>query len=213
MTRFIDKSTLALVALLAALLAGCQSGAPARKADAAGPAAAGEPADPYLRNRPEVPAAAQSAFDSALTAQRAQQWDDAERQYKQLAAKYPQFSGPLLNLALIYAQTRRPQLAEQYFKQALQVNPDNLNAYDQYGIWLRAQGRFADAEKAYQQALTRWPDHPESHLNLGILYDLYMGRLLQALEQYQRYLALTRDDKSPVRGWVVDLQRRLKSAG
>ena len=51
----------------------------------------------------------------------------------------------------------------------------------------------------------------ETHLNLAILYDLYMGKLPQALEHYQRYLELTSDEKSPVKGWVADLQRRMKA--
>ncbi len=160
-----------------------------------------------------VPAAAQAQFDAAVAAQREQRWSQAEQQFQQLIEKYPQLSGPHLNLALIYAQTQRGELAEAEFKQAVQINPANLDGYDQYGIWLRAQGRFAEAEAMYQQALARNPERASTHLNLGILYDLYMGKLPQALEHYQRYLALTNDDKSPVHGWVADLQRRLKAAG
>jgi Tfp pilus assembly protein PilF len=160
----------------------------------------------------EVPAAAQSLFDSAVAAQRDQRWGQAEAQFKQLTEKYPQLSGPHLNLALLYAQTQKPELAESEFKRALQINPNNIAAYNQYAIWLRGQGRMQEAEATYQQALAHAPDNADTHLNLGILYDMYMGRLPQALEQYQRYLELNDDEKSPVKGWVVDLQRRLKTA-
>ena len=160
----------------------------------------------------EIPAAAQALFDSATAAQREQHWDQAEQQLKQLCEKYPQLSGPHLNLALIYAQTQRSEQAEAEFKSALQANPNNIAAYDQYGIWLRGQARLPEAEVIYRQALQRAPDHADTHLDLGILYDLYMGKLPQALAQYQRYLELSNDEKSPVHGWVVDLQRRLKSA-
>jgi Tfp pilus assembly protein PilF len=159
----------------------------------------------------QVPAAAQAAFDSALVAQRAQQWPEAERQLQQLTEKYPYLSGPQLNLALLYAQTQRPQQAEDSFKHALRINPNNVSAANQYGIWLRSQARFSEAETAYQQALTRNPDSAETHLDLAILYDLYMGKLPQALEHYQRYLALVGDEKSPVQSWVADLQRRMKT--
>ncbi len=159
----------------------------------------------------EVPAAAQAAFDSALTAQRAQQWPEAERQLKQIVEKYPQLSGPHLNLALLYAQTQRPQLAEENFKRALQINPSNIGAYNQYGIWLRTQARFADAEAQYRQALAKNPNSAETHLDLAILYDLYLGKLPQALEHYLRYLELAGDEKSPVHSWVADLQRRMKA--
>lgn len=195
--RFVKRRRWLAGCTLSAALAACHSAVPKSQTEAA---------------VAEVPAAAQTLFDSAVTAQREQHWDQAEQQLKQLTEKYPQLSGPHLNLALLYAQTQRPQLAEAEFKQALQSNPNNIAAYTQYGIWLRGQTRLQEAEAIYLQALERAPDHADTHLNLGILYDLYMGKLPQALEQYQRYLALSGDEKSPVRGWVADLQRRLKSA-
>ena len=196
--KFVRRSQRALLLCCALCLCACQTASP-KKEEASETAA-------------QVPDAAQALFDSAVAAQRAQHWDAAEKQFQQLTEKYPQLSGPHLNLALLYAQTQRPQLAETEFKRTLQINPDNIAAYDQYGIWLRGQNRMADAEAIYLQALARAPDHADTHLDLGILYDLYMGKLPQALAQYQRYLALTGDDKSPVRGWVIDLQRRLKAA-
>lgn len=195
--RFVKESQWLASCVLIASLAACAS---SPKPSANTPASA------------EVPAAAQTLFDSAIAAQREQHWDQAESQFKQLAEKYPQLSGPHLNLALLYAQTQKSELAETEFKQALKVNPNNLAAYNQYGIWLRGQTRAAEAEAIYLQAIARAPDYADTHLNLGVLYDLYMGKLPQALEQYQRYLELTGDEKSPVRAWVADLQRRLKAA-
>lgn len=160
-----------------------------------------------------VPAAADSQFRAALDAQRDERWADAEREHAQLLERYPYLSGPALNLALICARTNRPQQAEEYFRRALQINPDNVAAGDQYGVWLRLQGRFAEAETVYLQALARNGDYADAHLNLAILYDLYLEKLPQALEHYQRYLALRGDEKSPVTGWVADLQRRLQKTG
>jgi Tfp pilus assembly protein PilF len=189
--------------LLAALLAGCQS-APKQQAEPVAMVA-----DPYLREVPAVPASAQAAFDAALAALRAQQWQSAERQFKALHEAQPRLSGPLLNLALLSARAGRDADAENYFQRAIAVNGNNLAALNQYAIWLREHGRFDQAETFYRQALARWPDHPESHLNLGILYDLYRGKPEQALSHYQRYLELNGDGDTPVRGWVMELQRRL----
>jgi tetratricopeptide (TPR) repeat protein len=161
----------------------------------------------------EVPAAARTQFETAVAAQRAQQWPEAERQFNQLLEKYPYLSGPALNLALICVQMQRPQQAENYFRRALRINQDNAAAGVQYGAWLRAQGRFGDAEAVYLQTLARNPDYADAHLNLAILYDLYLGRLEPALGHYQRYLALSDAAGSPVQGWVADLQRRLQSGG
>lgn len=160
----------------------------------------------------EIPAGAQTLFDSAVAAQREQRWDQAESQFKQLVEKYPQLSGPHLNLALLYAQTQRQELAEVEFKQTLKVNPNNIAAYNQYGVWLRGQSRLTEAEAIYLQAIQRAADNADTHFNLGVLYDLHMGKLPQALVHYQRYIELSGDDKGPARAWVADLQRRLKVA-
>ncbi len=203
--RFIEA---VLFTLLLAQLAAC--GGNARKAEAAASAASG---DPYLRTQPEVPASAQRNFDAAVAAMRAQQWSSAEQQFKTLAAEHPTFSGPALNLALLAARAGNDADAERYFQQAIAANGNNLMALNQYAIWLREHGRFTDAEARYQQALALWPDHADSHLNLGILYDLYLGNSAEALTHYQRYLALIGDAQTPVRGWVVELQRRHRGAG
>lgn len=194
--KFVERAPrLAGYALMMALAA-CQTSAP----------------KPAATANAEIPPAAKTLFESAVAAQREQQWDRAEAQFKQLAEKYPHLSGPHLNLALLYAQTQRSELAEAEFKQALKTNPDNIAAYNQYGIWLRSQARPQEAEAIYLQALQRAPDNADTHLNLGILYDLSMGKLAEALTHYQRYLELTGDEKSPARAWVADLQRRLKTA-
>jgi tetratricopeptide (TPR) repeat protein len=191
------RSLLASAALLAS---GCQM--------ASLPGLGGASAAPS-----EPPVAARAQFESALAAQRAEQWPEAERQFAQMLEKYPYLSGPALNLASIYAQTQRPQLAEEHYQSALRINPDNFAAGVQYGVWLRKQGRFADAEAVYLKTLERNPDYADAHLNLAILYDLYLGRLAPALEHYQHYLAASGATDSPVQGWVADLERRLQRGG
>jgi Tfp pilus assembly protein PilF len=135
---------------------------------------------------------------------------------KTLIQAQPKLSGAYLNLALVYVETNRPADADVQFKKAIEVNPDNMTARDQYGIWLRTQGRFKDAEANYLQALQRQPNHANTHLNLGILYDLYLGKSVQALEQYQQYLSLQGETPAPeaekVKSWVAELQRRNKGA-
>jgi len=164
----------------------------------------------------EIPTSARNTFNSAVAAMHAKQWGEAESQLKSLIQAQPKLSGAYLNLALVYVETNRPSDAEAQFKKAIEVNPDNMVAHDQYGIWLRTQGRFKDAEATYLQALQRKPGHADTHLNLGILYDLYLGKSAQALEQYQQYLSLQGETAAPeaekVKSWVAELQRRNKSA-
>ncbi|MET0379630.1 MAG: tetratricopeptide repeat protein [Spongiibacteraceae bacterium] len=165
----------------------------------------------------EISPATRTNFATATAAMKAQQWSEAEAQFKQLVQAQPNLSGAYLNLALIYAQTHRAADAETQFKKALEVNPENWSARDQYGIWLRTQGRFKEAETIYLQTLQRQPERADTHLNLGILYDLYFGKSAQALEHYQQYLTLKGDSADAevgrVKNWVADLQRRNKAGG
>jgi len=75
-------------------------------------------------------------------------------------------------------------------------------------IALREQGDFPGAEAAYLAALGADPDHADTHRNLGILYDLYLGVPGRALHHYGRYQALTQATDRRVAGWIADLERR-----
>jgi len=172
------------------------------------------PPNPYKQTKAVVPAAARILFADAIAAIRQQQWTEAEPLLQQLTVEYPQLSGPHLNLGLLYRQTDRNDEAEQAFRRTLETNANNLDAYNQLGILMREQGAFAEAEAYYLQALAIWPYHAPSHRNLGILYELYQGRLDKALEHFEKYQALQEKPDQQLAGWIVDLKRRLQeSAG
>ncbi len=75
-------------------------------------------------------------------------------------------------------------------------------------IALREMGDFGAALESYQQALDRSPDDALTHRNIGILYDLYLGKPGKALYHYGRYQALISTEDRAVAGWIVDLERR-----
>ncbi|ARN72786.1 tetratricopeptide repeat protein [Oceanicoccus sagamiensis] len=169
--------------------------------------------NPYLQNRPAVSAAASDHYQQAQAALANQDWAKAELHLQWLTAKAPELSGPYVSLAQLYSRTEQTAKVAPMFKQAIATNSSNLSAYNQYAIFLREQGQFNEAEALYQQALVVWPDYPEGHLNLGILYDLYMGKLALALAHYQQYQNLQPEPDRQVAGWIVDTQRRIKAAG
>jgi hypothetical protein len=57
-------------------------------------------------------------------------------------------------------------------------------------------------------AIAAEPNYAPAHLNLGVLYDLYMGEPQKALDQYQRYLEIAGENKQ-IAGWVVELRKRV----
>ncbi len=136
---------------------------------------------------------------------------DAELELKQLAVAYPQFSGPQVNLGILYLKDSRYGDAEAAFKAALQINVANAQAANELGIVERRLGKFGDAEAAYQKAIAAEPNYADAHMNLGVLYDLYLSEPQKALEQFERYIELKGDTK-PVSGWVVELRKRVGAA-
>ena len=185
--------------------AGANAAAPigaARAVDGSAPAAAPDDA-------PIPPRAAQQ-YSQALQLMKSNRHTDAELEFKQLIVAYPQFTGPQLNLGLLYLHDSRLPEAEAAFQAALQATPANPIAGDELGIVERRLGKFAEAEAAYQRAIAAEPNYAPAHLNLGVLYDLYLSEPQKALEQFERYLEIAGENKQ-VAGWVIELRKRVGS--
>ena len=167
--------------------------------------------NPYLENRKPIPAKAEKRFAAALAAMDAGQWQQAESPLLQLTIDYPDFSGAHLNLAICYRHLGKSKQAEDYFLQSISANGNNLNAYNWLALIKREQGDFQEADKLYQQALGIWPDHADSHYNLAILCELYLGDLQRARQHFMAYQKLQPQEDKQVAGWIKDLQRRINA--
>jgi Tfp pilus assembly protein PilF len=201
-TRFTE---IVVCGLVAAMLAACQSAPrPAATAEAcAGGAAtcASAPSD--------VDKKSLALFQDALAAMTATRWSDAEALLGELVEREPKLSGPWVNLGIVQSELGRDDAAEVSFRTALERNPGNCAALTELGLLRRRAGDFLAAEANYLACVQRVPDFREAHLNLGILYELYLGRLPEALDAYRAYLALIDGEDRRVAGWVSDLERRL----
>ena len=196
-----------------ALLAACHSaplrpGVPAPVESTEAPVAANADAAPQPDDTTPIPERAAQQYAQALQLMKSGRETDAELEFKQLAAGYPQYSGPQLNLGLIYLHASRFPEAEAAFEKALQLKPQSAMAGNELGIALRSLGKFQEAEAAYQHAIAAQPDYAPAHLNLGVLYDLYLAEPQKALDEYERYLAIVGENKQ-VAGWLVELRKRV----
>lgn len=95
--------------------------------------------------------------------------------------------------------------AEDKFRSAVVAQPSSYEGYLNLGLALRRQGKFTEAEKVYLEGLAM-ASHPDLHLNLGVLYELYRGEPAQALDQYRKYVQLEGPASDRVRGWVEYLE-------
>jgi Flp pilus assembly protein TadD len=113
--------------------------------------------------------------------------------------------GEWLLMGTVDLQQGKLSPAEDKFRSAIVAQPSGYEGYLNLGLTLRRQGRFTEAEKTYQEGLAR-ASHPDLHLNLGVLYELYRGEPSLALEQYRKYLELEGPASDRVRGWVEYLE-------
>ncbi|MSQ22094.1 MAG: tetratricopeptide repeat protein [Dehalococcoidia bacterium] len=66
-------------------------------------------------------------------------------------------------------------------------------AWDVYGYTLFQAGRYAEALKAYQEAIQLRPDYSEAHYDRGVVL-IQLGRHQEALEAFEKAIQLSPDD-------------------
>ncbi|MCG8392499.1 MAG: tetratricopeptide repeat protein [Pseudomonadales bacterium] len=226
-TSFIKPA--AMVAATALLLAGCASkgglgldgsasgGTSKYEDQKSGGAAADSDAVhiPPVPHDPKVEKVAQQAmaeYARALKTRMAGNNQQALVMFQSLAERYPQLSGPPLNVGLIYMEQEKFDKARQAFEQALSVNESNPYAHNGLGLALREQGEFDDARIHYQRALALDPKYARAHFNLAVLGELYLQDLHLALEHFRAYQDLQKEPDDNVANWIVDLERRAPDA-
>jgi cellulose synthase operon protein C len=77
------------------------------------------------------------------------------------------------------------------------------------GVEKREAGQFAEAQAAYERALTLDPNYADAERNLAILHDLYLDNPLAALPHFERYQLLTQGADVQVTAWVAELKARI----
>ncbi len=200
---------------LAIMLAGCGtvSGSFDAVRDAVTPSKSTATTDTAVRPAgppPEEPVdqSTQHAFDDASRLLRSGRTDEAEKAFRALALAHPDLGGPHANLGVIYRQGGKLTESVTELETAVRLNPRQPIYFNQLGVSYRMQGQFAKARDAYQRAIALNASYASATLNLGILYDLYLGDTAHALEMYGRYLALSPGGDPTVTKWVADLKNR-----
>ncbi|WP_051146652.1 tetratricopeptide repeat protein [Marinobacter daepoensis] len=164
--------------------------------------------NPYTREAAPVAAEARAAFLDAQALMASGDFRMARKGFWAMTKAYPGLSGPWVKLAALAERREKPEKAREYYQKALAVNPSNVNAYLEQAVFERRQGEFARARAAYLAALEQWKDFPEAHLNLAILYDLYMNQPEQAQPHYEAYHFLRGEDDVRVADWLIEIRRR-----
>jgi tetratricopeptide (TPR) repeat protein len=194
-----------LVAFLVAVISACQSGPEIEpQVSTEQVAQASEPVEVFDVD--------QQNYEAGLDAIKAGETGFAIALLEQVSISAPEKEHVFTNLGLAYFKQEDYDKAERAFQQAIRLNPDDAIAYNHLGILKRLRGEFDSARLTYQKAIQIDNEYAGAYLNLGILYDIYLQDLELALQQYEKYRALTRGENHSVDEWIVDIQRQLKTA-
>ena len=192
-----------VTAVIAALiLSACASSGPETKQAKASAAVVGEAASR------DVPPQAQTLFEQAVAVMAGGDHLEAQFRFEEFILQYPNYPAAYTNLAIIHAENGEDAAAEGRITDALLIDPRHTPTLNQLGMLLRRQGKFSEAEAAYRRAIDANPDYALAHYNLGVLYELYLQRLDDALVHFEKYQSLNGGDKQ-VERWITDLKRRV----
>ncbi|HHM06369.1 MAG TPA: tetratricopeptide repeat protein, partial [Gammaproteobacteria bacterium] len=161
---------------------------------------------------PVVDEATRERFSEAIAALNNGDDARAEALLKSVIEAQERLASPHTNLGILYTRQERLEEALAQLQKATELNPDDYVALNYLGIVQRKLGHFTAARDAYQQALKLKPDYPFAHLNIAILFDLYLGELDRALAHYERYQALDGGQNNKLTAWLADLKQRIRSS-
>lgn len=147
-------------------------------------------------------------FIEARKAYKSKNFDKAEAILNTIIAEDKTLAGPWVMLGDIAVQKGDANSALGHYQKAIKVNPLNVNAYLPLAKLQRQQGEFIKAQNTYAKALAVWKDFPEAHLNLAILYDIYLNDPLQAQQHMEAFQFLTDYKDKKVAQWLSEIQKR-----
>ena len=151
------------------------------------------------------------SYQAALDDLKNKKAKSAITQLEALSESTPDLEYLFTNIGLAYLKIEDFKRAEAAFQRAISQNIRDSVAYNHLGVIRRIQGEFVEARQAYEKAISIDDNYAQAHLNLGILFDIYLQDLKLALKQYQKYQSLTDSPDKIVASWIIDIERRLKS--
>jgi thioredoxin-like negative regulator of GroEL len=132
-------------------------------------------------------------FQSAIEAQKAQQYDRAAEQYRQVLARNPKFAEAYLNLGIVYQLQYRYAESIDILRKAVALKPDLLSADVLLGISYYMLQDFETARKPLEEVLAHNPKERPAGIYLALAL-IGLEQPEAAAEQLRRTLAYYPDD-------------------
>lgn len=205
LARMIRPAPLLAWAIAALLLAGCAAKAPKVEPETKAAAPVETPAAPVETADKGDP---QGRFAQALELMKQNKAKEAEAAFLALSKDFPDYSGPVTNLGILFAKSKRREQAIAAFTRAASANGENASAFNWLGIVNRESGQFERAREAYEKAITINPDYAAAQLNLGLLLEDQLKRPQDALPHYREYLRISGGKDLRVLPWIAEIEAR-----
>ena len=164
--------------------------------------------NPYLSTRSKVNKGSVLLFIEAKKAKRKGKLSVAKQKLGVITQKDDSLSGPWAMLGDIAVEEKDLKTAESHYKKAIEINDQNINAYTALATAQRMAGEFHVAQNTLALSLELWKDFPEAHLNLGILYDVYLNQPKNAQMHMEAYLYLTNYKNKQAIAWFDEVKSR-----
>lgn len=164
--------------------------------------------NPYLAKSGRIKKSSVESYIEARRAFRDGNHETAQSLLAKLTEDDKSLSGPWVMKGDIALQQNDLQQALDHYVAAIRTNTDNVSAYLRLAKTQRLRGEYLNAQNTYAKVLALWPDCPEAHLNLGVLYDVYMNHPLRAQKHMEAYQFLTGGQNAEVSKWLEELQKR-----
>lgn len=164
--------------------------------------------NPYLEIKSKIDKGSVLLFIEAKKAIRKNDFATAKQKLSVITKKDPSISGPWVLLGNIAMEEKQLDKAQEYYQKAIKITPDNVNAYIALAKTQRLMGEFHVAQNTLALVLNIWKDCPEAHLNLGVLYDLYLNQPKKAQQHIEAYLFLNGYKNKQAIAWYNEIQSR-----
>jgi tetratricopeptide (TPR) repeat protein len=164
--------------------------------------------NPYLSIRSKVSKGSVLLFIEAKKSKRNGKLSVAKQKLGVITRQDDSLSGPWAMLGDIAVEEKEFKQAVAHYKKAIEITQENVNAYTGLATAQRLMGEYNVAQNTLEAALNLWPDFPEAHLNLGILYDVYLNMPKQGQMHIEAYLYLTDYKNEQAKAWLNEVKSR-----
>lgn len=155
-----------------------------------------------------IPEALTEAYNAGLLLLKKEQYADAQQQWQSTASQWPNYPGVWSNLAISQWHLEEYKEGLESSEKALDLNAEFCPALKIKALLQKENGQFLDAVSNYEKAAQCAPEDADIPYNIGIIYDLYLQDLRQALVYYNQAQELLTEENDTLAMWITDLQNR-----